>query len=573
MTETKRGDGKLNVFISYSRDDLDFSDQLDAALTLCGFDTTLDRHGISGGEAWQTRLGVLIRDADTIVFVLSPSSARSDICGWEVAEAIKQGKRIIPILCRPLGDAVPPSQLSDLNYIYFHADPKSPGSGFGNGLTQLVKALNTDLSWLREHTRYFQRATEWDNGGRTENRLLSGSDIVTAKAWLAHRPTDAPMPTTLHLEYIRFSEQAEAQRANKDRQRLKQMAAAQDEREKALSREKVALHQVEAALLEAQASARNRQKAQNAVWILLVGIIAGLVAWINQALIKEQWQWYAVLRPLMLAEFKPYVLTAKAEKELQPAMSFRECKATCPELVVVRAGSFRMGSLNDLGSDDEKPARDVTIAKPFASGKYEVSMGEWNACVSAGACTRLQGTQTVDQRVPVSNVTWPEARMYAAWLSAMTGKDYRLLTEREWEYAARAGTATTFSFGNDASAACGFANIADATLKRSVPPSWQTAACDDGHTSLAPVGSFQPNAFGLHDMHGNVWEWVEDCYAPYVDGGNEPSSLPSDSCPRVLRGGGYDSVPDLIRSSNRNWAGPGTRQDSYGFRVARTLAQ
>jgi len=123
--------GKLGVFVSYSRDDLDFADQLDAALGSSGFSTTLDRHGISGGEDWKRRLGALIRDADTVAFVLSPSSAKSDVCRWEVDEAMRLGKRIIPVLCRPLENVSAPPALADLNYIFFYREPKSPGSGFG----------------------------------------------------------------------------------------------------------------------------------------------------------------------------------------------------------------------------------------------------------------------------------------------------------------------------------------------------------------------------------------------------------------------------------------------------------
>src|SRR5262249_15485689 len=151
-----------------------FADQLDAALGLYGFATIIDRHGISGGEDWKRRLGNLIRDADTVVFVLSPSSATSDICAWEVGEAVRLGKRILPVLCRPLNGTSPPPQLQDLNYIFFYEEPKSPGSGFGTGQVRLVSALNTDPEWLREHTRLLQRATEWDFGGRPSNRLLSG---------------------------------------------------------------------------------------------------------------------------------------------------------------------------------------------------------------------------------------------------------------------------------------------------------------------------------------------------------------------------------------------------------------
>src|SRR6516165_99860 len=187
--------GKLRVFISYSRDDLRFADQLDMALNAYGFGCFIDRHGISGGEEWKRRLGNLISEADTVVFVLSPASAQSPVCAWEVKEAAQLGKRILPANCLPLEGVNPPSQLRDLNYIFFYEDPKVPDSGFGSGLAKLIAALNTDFDWLREHTRYLQRAIEWDRGGRPANRLLSGDDIADAKAWAARRPKGAPEPT------------------------------------------------------------------------------------------------------------------------------------------------------------------------------------------------------------------------------------------------------------------------------------------------------------------------------------------------------------------------------------------
>jgi hypothetical protein len=213
---------KLRVFISYSRDDLAFADQLDATLKLVGFNTTIDRHGIDPGEDWKARLGGLIRDTDTVVFVLTPSSARSDICAWEVEEAKRLGKRILPVVPRSLDGAGAPPGLAALNYILFYAEPKKPGSGFGQGLLDLVGALNTDLEWLREHTRYLQRATEWDAGGRPPNRLLSGGDIGLAKAWAARRPKDAPAPTGLHLDFIRASEETEAARSDAARRDLEE---------------------------------------------------------------------------------------------------------------------------------------------------------------------------------------------------------------------------------------------------------------------------------------------------------------------------------------------------------------
>ena len=262
--------GKLRVFISYSRDDLKFADQLDAALDTYGFECLIDRHGISGGEDWKRRLGKLISEADTVVFVLSPDSARSEICDWEVEEAARLNKRILPIICRPLEGANPPARLRDRNYIFFYDDPKLPGSGFGTGLANLIAALNTDFDWLREHTRYLQRATEWDSRGRPANRLLSGDDIAEAKAWATRRPKNAPEPTALHLDFIRASEEEAEARSSEQRKQLEAIAAAQAERE-------TALHKAEDAQQKRAAMARIRNIALVAVSILAV--VAGLLGW------------------------------------------------------------------------------------------------------------------------------------------------------------------------------------------------------------------------------------------------------------------------------------------------------
>jgi TPR repeat protein len=266
--------GKLRVFISYSRDDLHFADQLDAALNAYGFECIIDRHGISGGEDWKRRLGNLISEADTVVFVLSPTSARSEICAWEVEEAARLNKRILPANCRPLEGVSPPPRLRDLNYIFFHADPKAPAAGFGTGLAKLIAALNTDFDWLREHTRYLQRATEWDRGGRPANRLLSGDDIAEAKAWAARRPKSAPEPTALHLDFIRASEEEAEARSSAQRKQLEAMAAAQAERE-------TALHQAEVALKQAADAQRRRGRIRNIAFVVvsILAMFAGFNVW------------------------------------------------------------------------------------------------------------------------------------------------------------------------------------------------------------------------------------------------------------------------------------------------------
>jgi TIR domain len=191
--------GKLHVFISYSRDDLNFADQLDAALSSYGFECLIDRHGISGGEDWKRRLGNLISEADTVVFVLSPSSARSPICDWDVEEAAGLNKRILPVICRPQEGATPPPRLRELNYVFFYEEPKIPGSGFGTGLANLVTALNTDFEWLRERTRYLQRAIEWDLAADRRTDCCQ----ATISLWrrlgrlLGRRVHPSPQPCTL----------------------------------------------------------------------------------------------------------------------------------------------------------------------------------------------------------------------------------------------------------------------------------------------------------------------------------------------------------------------------------------
>ena len=263
--------GKLRVFISYSRDDLKFADQLDAALSTYGFECLIDRHGISGGEDWKRRLGNLISEADTIVFVLSPSSARSEICDWEVEEAARLNKRILPVNCRPLEGVILPPRLRELNYIYFYEEPKLPGSGFGTGLASLIAALNTDFDWLREHTRYLQRAIEWDTGGRPANRLLSGNDILEAKAWAARRPKGAPEPTALHLEFIRASEEEAEARLSERRSQLEAVAAAQAAKE-------TALHEREEAVKQAADALRRRARIRNIAFVV-VSILVVLAGW------------------------------------------------------------------------------------------------------------------------------------------------------------------------------------------------------------------------------------------------------------------------------------------------------
>jgi formylglycine-generating enzyme required for sulfatase activity len=260
---------------------------------------------------------------------------------------------------------------------------------------------------------------------------------------------------------------------------------------------------------------------------------------------------------------KPTPLTAAEERTVKPGGSFKECDE-CPEMVVVPADSFRMGSpVNEMDRDkDEGPQRKVTIARQFAVGKFEVTAEEWDGCAAESQC-RPSGQIAGRGKHPIVHVSWNEiTNFYLPWLSRKTGKTYRLLTEAEWEYVARAGTRTPFSTGlTITSEQVNFSNFSRGGSTKGKSGS-----------ETVEVGSFQPNAFGLYDMHGNVWEWTEDCYKnTYLGAPIDGSAVTSGDCNfRVLRGGSWSSAEGL-RSADRGRNSPDLRDNDVGFRVARTL--
>ena len=276
-------------------------------------------------------------------------------------------------------------------------------------------------------------------------------------------------------------------------------------------------------------------------------------------------------------------LTAAAEKALKTGDIFKECP-DCPEMVVIPAGVFRMGaSASDVekgnGYKDETPQHEVRIQKSFAAGKFEITFAEWDACVNGGGCG---GYRPLDQKsgrgqIPVFNVSWNDAKLYAKWLSEKTGRPYRLLSEAEWEYAARAGASTVYYFGEDARALCTYANVADeaASLKDKVDDGINTwLPCNDGFKGAAPVGRFRANAFGLHDMLGNIVEWVEDVWNPNYNGApktQSPWTTGPDQNVRIGRGGSFRHLGDGNRTTSRyNYSATG-QGNLVGFRIARSL--
>ncbi len=275
----------------------------------------------------------------------------------------------------------------------------------------------------------------------------------------------------------------------------------------------------------------------------------------------------------------------------KPGQLFRDC-VQCSEMVVLPAGTFVMGSpATEAGrSASEGPQRQVAI-KAFALAKFDVTRRQWQQFVSATARPVVAGcewaglprdqsakaswrdlgfSQTSDD--PVVCVSWNDAQAYVAWLRKRTGKPYRLPTEAEWEYAARAGSTTAFPWGDEASH-----ERANYGAEKCCS---ELASGSDRWLYTSPVGSFPPNAFGLYDMQGNAWQWVQDCYVEnYAGAPKDGSAVETANCPyRVLRGGTWGDPPRLIRPAFRNWAPPPRwpvdweyRSGGVGFRVARSI--
>jgi len=243
----------------------------------------------------------------------------------------------------------------------------------------------------------------------------------------------------------------------------------------------------------------------------------------------------------------------------EDSKGLNDCKH-CPEMVAIPGGSFRMGDLSGEGSYTEKPVHTVRI-QAFKLGKYEVTFAQWDACVADGGCGGYRPSDSGWGRGnrPVIDVSWNEAQSFISWLNNQTNGKYRLPSEAEWEYAARAGSTTKYSWGN---------NIGNnRAVCNGCGSRW-----DDQQT--APVGSFEANAFGVNDLHGNVWEWIEDCWHNNYQGAPTTGRAWNNggNCSRrVIRGGSWYNIPAHFRSAIRDRYTSTYRFNNRGFRLAQDL--
>ena len=433
------------------------------------------------------------------------------------------------------------------------------------------------LAQLNEQGAFIRRAAPWSDFTGAQQQLLVSFDqwrLVVRKAIEADSGTVEIAHEALFREWTRLKNWLEPERARLEALRLLQLDALTwdrsgrdpsfiNHRDSRLTevrslaetdRYRKRLNAIDFAYLAAceQAARRAQQlqrRARALIGALVMAVVAGLAAWWQQDALK--------LHFYVLRNVNGNVLTAAQEKVLKPRDSFTEC-TDCPEMVLLPAGKFRMGSppTEKDRSDNEGPNHEISIAEAFAVSRHEVTFDQWETCVQYGPCARV-GAPFGGGKQPAINVSWGDAQVYVKWLHKLTDQRYRLLTEAEWEYAARAASAGPYSFeGDDKSALDDYA--------------WYSKNSDE---QSHPVGQKKPNGFGLYDMHGNVWEWVEDCYHENYDGApSDGSAWTTGDCnSRVVRGGSYSSKdPRRLRSAHRAWLSSPSRGD-IGFRVARTL--
>ena len=299
-------------------------------------------------------------------------------------------------------------------------------------------------------------------------------------------------------------------------------------------------------------------------------------------------------RRVAIPEEQKRVSDAEVSKP-EPGHRFRDCMG-CPELVVVAPGEYRMGSPSGEAGpgDSDGSVHRVSIGEAIAVGVYEVTVGQWRRFVGETGYATRDGCWTYEEGVweersgrnwersgfvqdeghPVVCVSWEDAQAYVGWLSAETGEEYRLPSESEWEYVARAGTRSARYWGEDAGEQCRYANGSDESVRRRYSDwRWRVVSCDDGYVHTSPVGSFEANGYGLHDVLGNVSEWVEDCWnESYVGAPADGSAWTRGNCEgRMLRGGSWDDFPWNLRFANRGTSTPDYRIIFFGFRIVRTL--
>ena len=473
------------------------------------------------------------------------------------------------------------------------------------------------LADINDEGATIRRVANWTDFDEPEQEMLDRFDrwrLVVRKESDAKGGTVEVAHEALFREWSRLADWLEPQRARLEALRGVKLAAAswdKNNRDKAyLTHFDDRLSQAEELtkidryseqldgvdleyIAKAKAAAAQFRRAKrliNGTAILLgLSIVVGSLAYAFEFELRREWS--------RQFDYARHALDEGAISRLGPGNTFRECASDgfCPEMVVVPAGEFDRGSPEtEVGRfGNEGPVRRVNISDAFAVGKFEITHDEWAKCVSLTdqsanlsensigpktGCAPLSDSGFGKGNNPAINLNWHDAQGYVRWLNHMITGDaengpYRLLTEAEWEYAARAGTQSAYSWGDDADDICSYANLANPDTKTKYGFSRDVVDCSNNYLETSPVGTFEANAFGLYDMHGNVWEWTEDCWNDSYTGAPEDGSawLSGDCSARVQRGGAWDRDPYRLRSAYRGRINSTHRNYIIGFRIARTL--
>jgi len=552
-----------DIFISYSHENEEWKDELKSHLSVLethgDFSVWEDRQ-INPGDDWYPAIKQAIQSAKVAILLVSRDFLTSDfVKKEEIPELLQRretdGLRVIPLIVKPCAwQAVP--WLASLQGATKNNEPLAkfkPRSFEAESiLSDFVNEVDRQLKETREQER-LQRETEKRERLEAERKQHEVEETAKRAQQEIEESERRKAAEKLRQEQLK-KEQAVAEEQRKEQQ-IKNQAEAKRRRQAEIERNKLREQQRQTAELEQQQRAtavkrekaehreQNKQKlagfAQNKIFlsILGLGVVASAAVMLNDG-------------------------TTPQDK----TFSF-----PIPEMVSIKAGTFDMGCVSGKGCEpDEKPVHPVEIAA-FEIGKYEVTFEEWDACVADNVCYKPNDKWGRGKQ-PVIRVSWDDILVYIEWLNKKTGMKYRLPTESEWEYAARAETTTPFFTGD-----C--INTDQANYNGDY--SWDAGDCkktDNYREKTLTVASFDANSFGLYNMHGNVWEWVQDCYhdsytdAPKIGTAWEENCKKTDDgvSYRVLRGGSWYVKPVRLRSAFRYWSTPTKRFNSVGFRLART---
>ena len=518
----RAGQGMADIFISYKKERRQAAAHLAKILELYGYTVWFDSALVKGAD-FAAQIDAKVREAKAVVVLWCARSVHSEWVNDEAALAADLGS-LVPAMIEPCELRVDMRRKDYVNLTAWTGNP------YDDALHRLLDAIKPkvgrppklDYDAMREYVEIWRTM----NSPSLKDFTLEAP--VKEDRKLRDRPVrPAPEPRVTPAErdwegfgiaesedveeigtYIKHYEASEPLWALRGRKRLavvKAALAAEEERKRQ----------------EAEAGYRAEGRIRVAA---------------------------ALPRPAGLEWFLPGAGKVEGFKDADFA----------PEMVVVPAGEFWMGSKDAEGDPDERPRHKVTIPKPFAVGRYAVTFDEWDAAVAGGGVQHKPSDQGWGRGGrPVIDVSWEDAQAYIKWLSSKTGQPHRLLSEAEWEYCCRAGTETAYSFGN---------SITKAQAQFS-EGSYGSAG------KTVEAGSFPANSFGLYDMHGNVWEWCQDCWNENYH--NAPADglawTTGDRGRRVLRGGSWYDCPRYLRSADRSWNGADNRGNSCGFRLARTL--